>query len=308
MQDKVDSQPQTTPRRRVLVPLKRTIVIACPVTAILLALLFPKGSAPEVVVYKGRTLASWFYGSRRDFFTDRTRKPAQEAINAVGTNALPFLFGTLEQPRGNNGIYFKLYHATPNLVQAKLPYPILSDDIRAMVLMHLREMRPSPGGVAPILGAQIPGFTNPRLRMLGFDTMLMNNQTDRSFLKLCRKLLNDEHPGIQLQAAIYLAQSAIVSNPDEPKLVPLLLEGLNRQQRTLSLDLRGWYYRQQPAGSPNPTTLKRPIPPGVAGPDEMDQMLRSEVLRGLDRLKPFLTEEQKNCLKKARTETKLESN
>lgn len=128
MQDGADSQPQPqTPTRRGLISfqVRRNILVALSVvtTAVILAVLFLKGSAPEVVVYKGKTLEAWFYGSRRDFFGDRTRKPAQEAIDGLGTNAFPFLSNTLKHPKGSSGIYFKLYRAMPNQVQAKLPIP-----------------------------------------------------------------------------------------------------------------------------------------------------------------------------------------
>jgi hypothetical protein len=143
----------------------------------------------------------------------------------------------------------------------------------------------------------VPGLGNPRVKMIGFNVMLMNYQTDPAFLKLCRTLLNDAHPGIRLKAAIYLAQSAIASDPGEPRLFPILLAALeSSEQRKESLDLESYFYQQQPPGSPGPSAfLGRPQ--GVADPDDM---LRSEIMRSLDRLERYLSDEQKKRLKRAK--------
>jgi hypothetical protein len=165
-----------------------------------------------------------------------TRRAAQEAIDGVGTNAFPFLFQTLQHPRGSGAIYFKVYRVMPKQVQAKLPYPISGDDIRAITLDHIGQMRRGPREVARTLAGSLPRLENPRVRMMGFNVMLMNYQTDPSFLKLCRTLLNDANPGMRLQAAVYLAQSAIGSNPGEARLFPLLLAALESSQH----DKRAW--------------------------------------------------------------------
>jgi hypothetical protein len=308
MQDKAEPPSGRGPMTPKIIRPRRIILIVCPVllAAIVFAALFLAASArPNTIIYRGKTLDAWFYGSRKDFFNEPTRKAAQEAIDGLGTNAFPFLFYTLKHSQGNNALYFKLYQAMPKQVQAKLPYPISGDDIRAMTLMHISQMR-GTREVAPVFAGCVSDFDNPRLRMVGFNIMLMRYQTDAAFLKLCRKLLNDGHLGIELQAAVYLAQSAIVSDPGEPRLFPILLVALeSREQRKLSLNLNGYFYQQHPPGSPGPSAFIRPpqLSQGLADPDEM---LRGEILRALARLNPYLNEEQKNRFKQVR-QTQSES-
>jgi hypothetical protein len=213
------------------------IVCLCLLTAFILsAFVRESTSRPKPVVYKGKTLEEWFYGSRKDFFVEPTRRAAQEAIDGVGTNAFPFLLYTLERTRGSGAMYFKIYRAMPKQVQAKLPYPISGDDIRAITLDHIRQLRRRPREVAQTLATCVPSLDNPRVRMIGFNVMLMNYQTDPAFLKLCRTLLNDGNPGMRLQGAIYLAQSAIASNPGESRLFPILLAAL---ESTMAINICG---------------------------------------------------------------------
>jgi hypothetical protein len=82
------------------------------------------------VTYKGKSLAVLFYGNRRNFFEEPARRKAQEAIDALGTNAFPFLLSNLQQRPGNGALYFKFYRAMPKWLQAKLRYPISGDDIK----------------------------------------------------------------------------------------------------------------------------------------------------------------------------------
>jgi hypothetical protein len=126
--------------------------------------------------------------------------------------------------------------------------------------------------------------------MMGFYVMLRNYQTDPAFLNLCRKLLNDENSGIQLQGAIYLGQSAIKSDPREPRLFPILVAAVgSNERRRPCIDLSSYCYQQQPPGS---GVLVSPpsSPPYIMDPDEA---LRNEIQRALDRLKRYLTQEQK---------------
>jgi hypothetical protein len=53
-------------------------------------------AAGKSVVFKGKSLEAWFYGSRTNFFFKTVRDSAQEAFNGVGTNAFPFLLSQLE--------------------------------------------------------------------------------------------------------------------------------------------------------------------------------------------------------------------
>src|SRR5580693_6635596 len=102
MQDQVEPSQEgrpTTPRTK-LSPIRgtRIVLIACLalLTAfILAAFVLESVSRPETAVYKGKSLESWFYGSRKDFFAERTRKAAKEAVDGLGTNAFPFLLFTL---------------------------------------------------------------------------------------------------------------------------------------------------------------------------------------------------------------------
>src|SRR5437660_1433404 len=110
---------------------------------------------------------------------------------------IPFLLSKLKEKRGNGAMYFNLYRAMPSQVQARLPYPISGDDIKATSLGHIQRMHSIPREQVQTLADCVPTFGNPRLRMMGFYVMLMKYQTHPAFLELCRELLNDPHPGIQ---------------------------------------------------------------------------------------------------------------
>ena len=144
-------------------------------------------------------------------------------------------------------------------------------------------------------------FRNPRLRMRGFDLMIMKHQSHPAFRALCRRLLNDKHPGIQLQAAIYLGQSGLASDPVEPRLFPILITALeSKEKRQPSLDISGYAYQQWPPGTPKPFPFPFPPSVGVVPPD---QALLGRITRALDQLERHLTQEQKDRLRRAeRTE------
>ncbi len=118
-------------------------------------------SRPKPIVYQGESLEAWFFGSGRDFLTERTRSAAQAAIDGLGTNAFPFLLTILKGNGGSGVIYFKLYRALPAQVQARLPYPILGDDLKAIALDHIRRMHRLPTGQVQTLADCVPGLPIP---------------------------------------------------------------------------------------------------------------------------------------------------
>jgi hypothetical protein len=270
------------------------------VSIALLASLFVASSpAKSTITYKNKPLDAWFYGSRTNFFHETTRRAAQEAFDALGTNACPFLLAKLRTARGNGVLYFKLYRILPLWFRSRLSSPVLSDDIKAITLQHLSQMHSMSNEQVQALADCVSCFRNPRLRMSGFHVTLMKHQAHPAFLGLCRKLLNDEHPGIQLQAAIYLGQSGLASNPAEPSLFPILITALeNKKKRQPSLEISSYTYQQWPPGTPRP--LPFPFPPfaGFVQPDQ-DQGLKDRITRALDQLERYLTQEQKDRLRRA---------
>ncbi len=265
-------------------------------SALLLHFLLPT-SSQKAVNFKGKTLELWFYGTRNDFFKTRTREAAQGAIDALGTNALPFLFARLDEKRGNGFVYYKFYQAMLPFMRRKLPYPISGDDVKAIALQHIGQMRSLPGDQVQALAERVPKLRNPRLRMMAFNFVLMKYQADPAFLGYCRRLLDDKHAGLQLQGAIYLGQSALRADPGEPKVFPILIAALeSKERRKLAIDLQAYTYQQQPAGGT--------LGPGAGLPAQFrsdpDPPLRSEIMRALDRLEQWLKPEQKKLLDQIR--------
>ena len=260
--------------------------------AVILALLLASSSPPTTTLtYKHKSLDAWFYGSRTNFFQERTRRAAQEAFDALGTNACPFLLSKLRTARGSGPLYFKLYRSLPAWAQTRLPTAISGDDIKAIALDHLRRMNAMSADQVQTLADCIPELRNPRLRMSGLEVMLMKHQNHPAFLRLCRGLLDDKHPGIQLEAAVWLGQSALAADPAEPRLFPLLIAAFESQEgRKARLDVSSYTYQQWPPGSPRPRPLPFPSPAFVVPPD---QALRDRIKKALDRLERYLTPEQK---------------
>jgi hypothetical protein len=251
------------------------------------------------VLFGGKSLDTWFYGSRNDFFSERVRDSAQEALNAVGTNAFPFLLAKLKAGQGTPAPYNRAYANMPHWLKAHLPYPLYSDDIRMVCLGHLWKMhnrlsRHQLHAVADFL----PKCQNPRLRMQ-FLLFLSDYQVDEGFLRMYRELLDDTEPAIRLEAAIPVAESAIRTDPKEPRLAGILLPAFERKDiRDQWADLSWYGYEQYPpGGSRRPPTI---WPPGVASellPNE-DKTLRNRIKTALVRLRPYLTPEQDSTLNK----------
>ena len=179
-------------------------------------------------------------------------------------------------------------------MQRRLRYPILDDDIKAITLGHIRDMRPVPEPKIQSLAECFPKLRNPRLRFIAFG-ILRHSHPD--FLKLCRKLLDDEHLGIRLEAAIALAENGLVSDPGEPRLFPILLAALeSKKERDACVEIASYTYRQQPPGSPRPF----PLPPGFpVSPVTPEQYLRTRIEAALYRLERHLPQEQKDRFRQA---------
>ena len=270
---------------------------------ILTAIFVGSNPAKSPVTYKKKSLEAWFYGSRTNFFAKRTRQAAQEAFDATGTNAVAFLLLKLKAARGNDPLYCRLYVILPAWAQSRLPYAISGDDIKAIALDHLRQTTRLSGEQVQAMADCVAGFRNPWLRMSSFQMMRMKHQADPAFLGLCRKLLNDEEPGIQLEAAIWLGQSALASDPGEPRLFPILIAGLeSKERRKASADLRLYTFRQHPPGGTGRIFVG--LPPSFQSKMQeesklQEEALREEILRALDRLERYLTQEQREHLRRA---------
>jgi len=254
---------------------------------------------PQALTYKGKPLDAWFYGTRTNFFLERTRKAAQEAFDSFGMNAFPFLLEKVKTARGNSPAYFRAYRALPPWAQSTIFYPISGDDIRSIALGHIHGLPGISDDQVRTFAECVPGLPDPRLRLQAFEYMLMRHQPHPAFLELCRKLMNDEQPGIQLPAAIYLGQSGLTADPRDPRLFPMLVAALeDKEKRKATLDLRGYYYQQQPPGSGPPASLARfPDPAFVVSPDEP---LKGEIETALERLRRYLTRPEKDRLDRAR--------
>jgi hypothetical protein len=217
--------------------------------AVIAALLLTHSPEGNLVTYKNKPLDAWFYGSRTNFFYQETRRQAQEAFDAVGTNGGAFLLSKLKRAHGNGVLYWRLYRVLPAWAQSRLTYPISGDDTKAVVLRHLGEMRTLPWEQVQAWADCVPGLRNPRLRMIAFETLRRNHETRPAFLALCRKLMDDEQPGIQLKAAIWLGQYGLVADPGDPRLFPILLAALESdEKRKACADLCWYTYEQQPPG------------------------------------------------------------
>lgn len=278
-------------RRWVYIALALLIVFA----AMAIGFLVWRGSHPReqtVLVYRGKPLKAWFYGSSTTFFNSNTRNAAQEALKGVGTNAFPFLLETLTTAQGNSAVYLRAYQLMPGWLKARMRYPISSDDIRAVSLSHMWEMRDKLTEVdLHALADGVPNLRNARIRMSALALLREKYEGNPPFTSLCRKLLDDPDPAIRLEAAIPLAESAIICDPAEPKLALILLPALeSKEPRQHWTEINYYRYRQQPPGSaPKGAALY------VPGPHVADQgeLLKRRIRIALIRLEPYLNPQQK---------------
>jgi hypothetical protein len=237
----------------------------------------------------------------------------RSASNALGTNEFSLLLHKLKANRGSGAFYVKVYRAMPKLIRAQLPYPMFGDDIKLRTLIRigevLKEMNKAQlHGITReefhALGDCVASLRNPRLKMDGLILLRVQYESDplwykAGWLQTCKKFLNDSDLGIQLEAAINMANAAFPANPNEPRLFPILLGALDgKQRRKANLDLlQGWNFQPPPGAPANPakTATNR-------GGVDMDHNLESRVWTALQRIKRFLTEEQRDRLSKARPE------
>ena len=263
-------------------------------------------SANHVVTYAGKSLGSWFYSSRTDFFQESVRNAAQAAFDALGTNAVPFLLSQLQCNEGDGEFYFTFYKALPTPIRKRFHYPISGDDIRSIALGHLGRMRHLSREQVQALADLVPEFENPRLRMAGFNVMLIKHQTDHAFLPMCRRLISDPHPGIRLKGAISLAESSIEADPGEPRLFPILLEAMeSKRARHESIEIAGYAYQQQPPGGVPGFIPPLPKSRLIGDPDDS---LRDELGVALARLSLYLPQSEKELLRQARQRGRGEAN
>lgn len=278
-------------RRWVHIALALLIVFAAMATGFLVW----RGSRPPqqtVLKYRGKSLESWFYGSRTDFFSGHTRDAAQKALLGVGTNAFPFLLATLINPQGDSAVYLKAYQLIPGQLKARVSCPISTDDIRAVSLNHMWQMRDRLSKEdLQALADCVSNLRNPRIRMHALALLREKYEGTPPFTSLCRKLLDDPDPAIRLEAAIPLAEAAIISDPAEPKLALTLLPALeSKELRQHWADLNQYSYCQQPPGSlPKGATLYLP---GRYSADQ-GEALKRRIRVALIRLEPYLEPQQK---------------
>lgn len=286
--------------KRLQVAVFGLIVILCFFAAVAVRQARP---GPKPVLFQGKSLEAWFYGARKDFFSQAVRDSAQKALNGVGTNAFPFLLAQLKAKHGTPMLYNKSYRVMPSWIRSRLPYPISTDDIRAITFAHVQQMQGHLSlRQARDIAELLPGFRNPRLRMTGLNLFMERYDIDPSRYGLgepYRKMLDDPEPSIRVELAIRLADSAIAADPKEPRLAVILLPALERKEiRDRCLDLDGWWYQQQPPGGSG----RRPgiFPPGIprsAFPDQ-NESLRIRIETALIRLEPYMTPEQRTAFHK----------
>ena len=278
--------------------MKRALLIAGLLgAAIIIEFVLVSVPRKPTITYKDKPLDTWFYGARTNFFHETTRQAAQDAIDALGTNACPFLLANLQAKCGNGALYCKLCRVVPAWLRTRLPYAISKDDLRAITLGHIRKTGGFTRQQKQSLADCVTGFHNPRLRLMGFDVMRAKYETDPSFSPLCRKLLSDVHPGIRLKAAIALAETGIVADPREPRLFPILLAALeSKKERERSLDVSGYWFQQQPPGGPG--RIRKAFLAGFQLSQEPEEaILRRRVLTAMYRLERHMSQEQKDRFK-----------
>jgi hypothetical protein len=136
--------------------------------------------------------------------------------------------------------------------------------------------------------------------MRGLSLLTQAYSIDPDFRGLCRKLLDDPDVAVRIEAAIPLAESAIMADPAEPRLAPILIAALEDVEiRKHWVELNSYTYRQQPPGSSRRALATLSGPPGGYRVPDQSEAVRGRIRRALIRLEPHLTPEQKAQFKKA---------
>jgi hypothetical protein len=291
-----DSQPNISGTR-----VKRLILIGCIVSfsaAVGFSITYSRALHRSGVTYEGKSLEQWFYRGRTNFLTDD--KERINALKAMGTNTFAFLLSNLRERRGNSLVYFKLYRMLPRLTQRRLPYPISEDDIRAISINYLFKLQDLPGAEFGSVAECTPNFGSPRLRLFSLGHFIVERQGDPAFLPLCRKLLNDNNSAVRLDAALCVANSESKSDLTDPRLFPILIDGLqNKALRDADLDLRMYTFGQPPGGSG-----MRRFPSMPSNMPDEDKFTQKRIIRALEGIwfRGYLTSEQKEVIKRLEKE------
>jgi hypothetical protein len=137
-------------------PLRRFILIAILVAAILLTWLVISALPPKEPSYKGRTLSQWLLPYSIDMGRDsiedpervRLRAEATEAMHAIGTNAIPTLLTWLQSKDSPESLLklkmlsflrrhhlIRIHHLDPYYkgIMAKYGFALLGNDARTAV-------------------------------------------------------------------------------------------------------------------------------------------------------------------------------
>jgi hypothetical protein len=250
-------------------------------------------SSRHEITYQNKSLSKWFYGERTNFFYQSTREKADAAFKALGTNAFPFLLSNLEA-RGSSSLYFKLYRALPKAVQARLPYPISGDDIQFMTLQHFWKMQDVALPALEPLAKAVPRLRNPRVRLQGLhaaQTLAAPRYgwkaSPAPLVELATKLLDDEHAGIRLDAAMVLANG----DSPPPRVLQILLGALaDKSIITAARAISTYTFGQPPGGSGSGAKYA-----GRNMADE-EQSLRYGIQSTLRKFEPQLNNQQKKLL------------
>ena len=249
------------------------------------------------VLYNGKTLSQWFFGQRRDFLHQSREQQADQAFTAAGTNGIAFLIGMLKE-RGDSSWYIKLFRMMPRPIQARLRFPISTDDIHMVALAHLNKSPSIPNTIPQELLAQLAQAvrqqSNPRVRLRGLTVLFLLTRSERDpLVRLCKELLDDREFGIQLEAAFMLSQMGI----NEKRSIAILLEALQHQEKLASSrSINSYFYGQLPGSS----GLAPPPPIGGQTPAQFEKMLRQRVFQALELLGPELNETQEALVKQAK--------
>src|SRR3981081_292492 len=88
------------------------------------------------------------------------------------------------------------------------------------------------------LARQVPDLSNPRVRLTGLHTLYQLTRYEREpLVNLCKRLLDDPHFGIRLEAALYLVDLGIKEN----RTVPILISALEDKEKLVSSRSISWY-------------------------------------------------------------------